>query len=94
MLANSTFIKLICASLLMLFINGCANTQVNNDKEALKNVTRGAVSMMLLDHHMYKNAKADLDKGIYCGTNQYDYSSNSLWTKLKNLYYWVVDFFN
>ncbi|MDC4699428.1 hypothetical protein OHV78_14270 [Acinetobacter baumannii] len=35
-------------------------------------------------------AKADLEKGSYCGTNQYDYSSNSLWTKLKNLYYWVV----
>ncbi|MFP5066714.1 NF045616 family extracytoplasmic (lipo)protein [Acinetobacter pittii] len=28
------------------------------------------------------DAKADLEKGIYCGTNQYDYSSNSLWTKL------------
>ena len=38
-------------------------------------------------------AKADLDKGIYCGTNQYDYSSNSLWTKLKNLYYWLVSLF-
>ncbi|USE84078.1 hypothetical protein M5E07_04445 [Acinetobacter tibetensis] len=23
-------------------------------------------------------AKADLDKGIYCGTNQYDYFSNTL----------------
>ncbi|MGH1401136.1 MAG: NF045616 family extracytoplasmic (lipo)protein [Acinetobacter tandoii] len=39
------------------------------------------------------DAKADLDKGIYCGTNQYDYSSNSLWTKLKNLYYWLVSLF-
>jgi len=39
-------------------------------------------------------AKADLDKGIYCGTNQYDYSSNGLWTKLKNLYYWLINFFN
>ncbi|MDS7965619.1 hypothetical protein RMB12_01020 [Acinetobacter sp. V117_2] len=38
-------------------------------------------------------AKADLDKGIYCGTNQYDYSSNSLWNKLKNLYYWLVSLF-
>ncbi|EPF6423659.1 hypothetical protein NYZ73_13400 [Acinetobacter baumannii] len=36
------------------------------------------------------DAKADLEKGIYCGNNQYDYSSNGLWTKLKNLYYWVV----
>ncbi|MCU4338216.1 NF045616 family extracytoplasmic (lipo)protein [Acinetobacter dispersus] len=35
-------------------------------------------------------AKADLEKGIYCGSNQYDYSSNSLWAKLKNLYYWFV----
>ncbi|MEE7596446.1 NF045616 family extracytoplasmic (lipo)protein [Acinetobacter baumannii] len=39
-------------------------------------------------------AKADLEKGIYCGTNQYDYSSNGLWTKLKNLYYWLINFFN
>ena len=38
-------------------------------------------------------AKADLEKGTYCGTNQYDYSSNSLWTKLKNLYYWLVSLF-
>ncbi len=36
------------------------------------------------------DAKADLEKGIYCGNNQYDYSSNGLWTKLKNLYYWVA----
>ncbi|MEB7640998.1 NF045616 family extracytoplasmic (lipo)protein [Acinetobacter pittii] len=35
-------------------------------------------------------AKADLEKGTYCGTNQYDYSSNSLWTKLKNFYHWVI----
>ncbi|VXA57450.1 conserved exported hypothetical protein [Acinetobacter proteolyticus] len=39
-------------------------------------------------------AKADLEKGIYCGTNQYDYSSNSLWTKLKNLYYWIISLLN
>jgi len=39
-------------------------------------------------------AKADLDKGIYCGTNQYDYSSNGLWTNLKNLYYWVISLLN
>ncbi|WP_202743865.1 NF045616 family extracytoplasmic (lipo)protein [Acinetobacter calcoaceticus] len=38
-------------------------------------------------------AKADLEKGTYCGTNQYDYSSNSLWTKLKNSYYWLVSLF-
>ncbi|MFY5897631.1 NF045616 family extracytoplasmic (lipo)protein [Acinetobacter pittii] len=40
------------------------------------------------------DAKADLEKGIYCGTNQYDYSSNSLWTKLKNLYYWLMNLLN
>lgn len=39
-------------------------------------------------------AKADLEKGKYCGTNQYDYSSNDLWTKLKNLYYWLINFLN
>ncbi|ENX39204.1 NF045616 family extracytoplasmic (lipo)protein [Acinetobacter sp. NIPH 2100] len=39
-------------------------------------------------------AKADLDKGIYCGTNQYDYSSNSLWKMLKNIYYWFVSLLN
>lgn len=38
--------------------------------------------------------KYDLEKGAYCGANQYDYSSNSLLTKLKNLYYWVISFFN
>jgi hypothetical protein len=40
------------------------------------------------------DVKYDLEKGVYCGSNQYDYSSNSLWTKLKNLYYWIVDLFN
>ncbi|HEN9522845.1 TPA: hypothetical protein U9I82_001222 [Acinetobacter baumannii] len=38
-------------------------------------------------------AKADLEKGSYCGTNQYDYSSNSLLAKLKNLFYWLVSLF-
>ncbi|MFA2915515.1 NF045616 family extracytoplasmic (lipo)protein [Acinetobacter pittii] len=38
-------------------------------------------------------AKADLEKGAYCGTNQYDYSSNSLLAKLKNLFYWLVSLF-
>ncbi|MEQ1123619.1 hypothetical protein [Acinetobacter seifertii] len=41
---------------LVLLISGCVNTQINSDKEALKNATRGAVGMVLLDHHMYKNA--------------------------------------
>lgn len=45
-------------------------------------------------HIKLLEAKADLEKGIYCGTNQYDYSSNSLWTKLKNLYYWLINFLN
>ncbi|MCU4581634.1 hypothetical protein KTJ32_11615 [Acinetobacter gyllenbergii] len=39
-------------------------------------------------------AKADLEKGIYCGTNQYDYSSNGLWRMLKNIYYWFVSLLN
>ncbi len=39
-------------------------------------------------------AKADLEKGIYCGTNQYDYSSNSLWKMLKNIYYWFGSLLN
>ncbi|HGY4640568.1 NF045616 family extracytoplasmic (lipo)protein [Acinetobacter baumannii] len=38
-------------------------------------------------------AKADLEKGAYCGTNQYNYSSNSLLAKLKNLFYWLVSLF-
>ncbi|WP_133976382.1 NF045616 family extracytoplasmic (lipo)protein [Acinetobacter calcoaceticus] len=45
-------------------------------------------------HITLLEAKADLEKGIYCGTNQYDYSSNGLWTKLKNLYYWLINFLN
>ena len=38
--------------------------------------------------------RSDSQKGKYCGNNQYDYSSNSLLTKLKNLYYWAISFFN
>lgn len=38
--------------------------------------------------------KYDLEKGVHCGTNQYDYSGNSFLTKLKNFYYWVISFFN
>jgi len=45
-------------------------------------------------HITLLEAEADLDKGIYCGINQYDYSSNGLWTKLKNLFYWVINFLN
>lgn len=45
-------------------------------------------------HYQLLAVKRDLEKGVYCGTNQYDYSGNNLLTKLKNLYYWVISFFN
>lgn len=58
MFTNKTYIKFICASLFMLFMNGCANTKVNSDREALVNATRGAVNMVITDHRVYQKALA------------------------------------
>ena len=58
MSANRTYIKFICTPLFMLFMNGCANTQVNSDRDALVNATRGAVNMLIMDQPVYKNAIA------------------------------------
>jgi len=57
-LAISNFSKKFIVPLLLLAITGCANTQVNNDREALVNATRGAVNMVITDHHVYQKALA------------------------------------
>lgn len=61
--ASTKYMKPLLIAL-VLMVSGCANTQVNNDKEALKNATRGAVGMVLLDHHMYKNAIASGNNAV------------------------------
>lgn len=35
-----------------------------------------------------------VENGYSCKAIQYDYSSNSFFSKLKNLYYWLASFFN
>lgn len=35
-----------------------------------------------------------VENGYNCSTTQYDYSSNNFFSKLKNLYYWLVSFLN
>lgn len=39
-LTNRNYIKFICAPLFMLSMNGCANNQVNSDREAFVNTGR------------------------------------------------------
>lgn len=57
-LAISSFSKKLTVPLLLLTISGCANTQVNSDREALVNATRGAVNMVITDHRVYQKALA------------------------------------
>lgn len=59
MLVNRTYVKFICTLLFMLFMNGCANTQINSDREALVNAGRGAVDMLIMDQPVYRNAIAN-----------------------------------
>ena len=44
--------------LLIVSLSGCVNNQMNNDKEALINATRGAVNMILTDQVVYQRAIA------------------------------------
>jgi len=46
-------------SLLILAVSGCANTQVNNYKDAVINSTRGAIDMLIMDQPVYRNAIAN-----------------------------------
>lgn len=55
MLVNRTYVKFICAPLFMLFMNGCANSQINSDREALVNAGRGAVNIIITNIKSYSN---------------------------------------
>ncbi|EPM2861516.1 hypothetical protein ACTWX2_003066 [Acinetobacter baumannii] len=72
MLAINHFSKKLLAPFLLLAISGCANTQVNNDREALVNATRGAVSVIISDHRVYQRAiqsePTDLKKAMIYAT--------------------------
>ncbi|MGN3113510.1 hypothetical protein ACTFX3_17120 [Acinetobacter baumannii] len=52
-------LQITLASILCLTIGGCANTQVNNPREAVINSTRGAVDMLIMDQPVYRNAIAN-----------------------------------
>lgn len=54
---TSSLVKLTFISL-FFSLTGCANTQVNNDREAIINASRGAVNMLIIDQPVYKNAIA------------------------------------
>ena len=56
MSANRTYIKFICVLLFMLFMNGCANSQINSDREALVNAGRGAVNVIITNYRVYRYA--------------------------------------
>jgi len=49
-------LKTVLISIFVLAISGCANTQVNNYREAVINSTRGAVDMLIMDQPVYRNA--------------------------------------
>ncbi len=72
MFANRIYIKFICASLFVLFINGSANTKVNSDREALVNASRGAVSVITTDYRVYRYAlqekNSDITKSLVYAT--------------------------
>ncbi|MDS7933777.1 hypothetical protein RMB03_19860 [Acinetobacter sp. V91_7] len=52
-------LKITLISVLYLALSGCANTQVNNNREAVINSTRGAVDMLIMDQPVYRNAIAN-----------------------------------
>lgn len=56
----------------MLFMNGCANTKVNNDREALVNAGRGAVSVITTNYRVYRYAlqekNSDVTKSLVYAT--------------------------
>ncbi|HCA5287333.1 TPA: hypothetical protein MW252_003466 [Acinetobacter nosocomialis] len=72
MLINRTYVKFICALLFMLFINGCANTQLNSDREALVNAGRGAVNVITTNYRVYRYAlqekNSDVTKSLVYAT--------------------------
>lgn len=72
MLAINNFSKKLLVPFLLLAIGGCANTQVNNDREALVNASRGAVNIIISDHRVYQKAlqsgPTDLKKAMIYAT--------------------------
>lgn len=72
MSANRTYVKFICALLFMLFMNGCTNTQINSDREALVNAGRGAVSVITTNYRVYRYAlqekNSDVTKSLVYAT--------------------------
>ncbi|WP_407044583.1 hypothetical protein [Acinetobacter baumannii] len=72
MFANRIYVKFICASLFVLFINGCANTKVNSDREALVNAGRGAVNVIITNYRVYRYAlqekNSDVTKSLVYAT--------------------------
>ncbi|MEJ7855334.1 hypothetical protein WKH23_10015 [Acinetobacter baumannii] len=72
MLVNRTYVKFIYALLFMLFMNGCANTQINSDREALVNAGRGAVNVIITNYRVYRYAlqekNSDVTKSLVYAT--------------------------
>jgi len=72
MLVNRTYVKFICALLFMLFMNGCANSQINSDREALVNAGRGAVNVIITNYRVYRYAlqekNSDVTKSLVYAT--------------------------
>ncbi|EHF3481040.1 hypothetical protein J1C14_003671 [Acinetobacter baumannii] len=72
MSANRTYIKFISVLLFMLFMNGCANSQINSDREALVNAGRGAVNVIITNYRVYRYAlqekNSDVTKSLVYAT--------------------------
>lgn len=72
MLAINNFSKKLIVPLLLLTISGCSNTQVNNDREALVNAGRGAVSVITTNYRVYRYAlqekNSDVTKSLVYAT--------------------------
>nr|WP_276518039.1 hypothetical protein [Acinetobacter dispersus] len=54
--AINTYSKKLLVPLLLVIFSGCANTQVNSEREALVNATRGAVNVIVTDNRVYQKA--------------------------------------
>ncbi|AMM28731.1 hypothetical protein BFR69_08890 [Acinetobacter pittii] len=64
MLVSRTYVKFICALLFMLFMNGCANSQINSDREALINAGRAAVSIITTNYRVSKYALQERNRDV------------------------------
>ncbi|HAV5332479.1 TPA: hypothetical protein JI076_14175, partial [Acinetobacter baumannii] len=48
----------------MLFMNGCANSQINSDREALVNAGRGAVNVIITNYRVYRYAPQEKNSDV------------------------------